>query len=60
MQAIYAIFITILFIGIGFFLLKNNKGIPSWVQILTQIEPNIWNFGVIIIATISIIKYFLY
>jgi len=57
MELIYAVIIPIFVIGVGFLLLQKNQGVPPLIQKLINLEPTIWTFGVILIGTLSIIKY---
>ena len=57
MDIVYALFIPILVIGFILFWILQTQGLPQWIQKLLDIEPSIWNFGVILIGTVSIIKY---
>ena len=42
---------------VGFTLLFMADGIPSWIQNLNRNSTNIWNFGIVVISTITVIIY---
>ena len=56
MELIYALLFPIILLSI-FTIFFSNKNIPDQIQRLINNEANIWNFGVILIGTVSIIVY---
>ena len=45
----------VLLIGLTLFFISD--GIPSWVQQLNRYSSTLWNFGIITLATITVIIY---
>ncbi len=42
---------------VGFTLLFMVDGIPSWIQNLNRNSTNIWNFGIVVMSTMTVIIY---
>ena len=42
---------------VGFTLLFMADGIPSWIQNLNRNSTNIWNFGIVVMSTMTVIIY---
>ena len=57
MNFIYALIIPILILGLIYILIIENKGIPLWMERVSDNSGAIWTFGVTAIALLSILKY---
>ena len=56
MELIFALgFPIILLIGLTFFFM--SEGIPAWIQNLSEKSSTIWNFGIVLMSSMSIIIY---
>ena len=42
---------------VGFTILFMADDIPSWIQNLTENSTNIWNLGIIVMSTMTVIIY---
>ena len=42
---------------VGFTLLFMADGIPCWIQNLNRNSTNIWNFGIVVMSTMTVIIY---
>ncbi len=57
MELILAIGIPIIILGIVYFLIINNQGLPLWVERITNNSGTFWTYGIVAIAALSIFKY---
>ncbi len=49
--------IPILILGLIYILIIENKGMPLWMERISDNSGAIWTFGVITITVLSILKY---
>ena len=57
MNFFYALVIPILILGLIYILIIENKGLPMWMERISDQSGAIWTFGVITITLLSIMKY---
>ena len=56
MELFIALGLTIVLL-VGLTLLFMSDGIPSWVQQLNRNSSTLWNFGIVTMATMTVIIY---
>ena len=57
MSFFYALVIPILILGLIYILIIENKGMPLWMERVSNNSGAIWTFGDITITSLSILKY---
>tara|TARA_Y100001968_G_scaffold14762_1_gene11878 strand:- start:903 stop:1088 length:186 start_codon:yes stop_codon:yes gene_type:complete len=57
MNLFLAVFIPILILGLIYILIIENKGMPLWMERISDNSGAIWTFGCIAITSLSILKY---
>ena len=57
MNFLYALVIPILILGLIYALIIENKGMPLWIERISDNSGAIWTFGAITITLLSILKY---
>ena len=57
MNPFLALIVPLLILGFVYILSIENKGLPQWMERLSDNSGTIWTYGVITITILSILKY---
>ncbi|ABX09447.1 Hypothetical protein P9211_15161 [Prochlorococcus marinus str. MIT 9211] len=57
MNPFLALILPLLILGFIYILIIDNKGLPPWMERLSDNSGTIWTYGVITITVLSILKY---
>ncbi len=57
MNLFLAFVIPVLILGFVYILIIDNKGLPLWMERLSDNSGTIWTYGVIAITVLSILKF---
>ena len=57
MDIFLALIIPLFIIGFVYILIIDNKGLPPWMERLSDNSGTIWTYGVITIIVLSILRY---
>ncbi|WP_036931517.1 MULTISPECIES: hypothetical protein [unclassified Prochlorococcus] len=57
MNPFLALIVPLLILGFIYILIINNKGLPTWMERLSNNSAAIWTYGIIAITVLSILKY---
>ena len=57
MNPFLALIVPLLILGFVYILIIDNKGLPQWLEQLSDNSGTIWIYGVITITVLSILKY---
>ena len=57
MNPFLALIVPLLILGFVYILIIENKGLPQWMEQLSDNSGTIWTYGVITITVLSILKY---
>ena len=57
MSPFLALIVPLLILGFVYILIIENKGLPQWMEQLSDNSGTIWTYGVITITVLSILKY---
>ena len=57
MNTFLSLIIPLLILGYVYIRIINNKGLPPWMEQLSDNSEAIWTYGIITITVLSILKY---
>ena len=57
MNLLIALIVPLLILGFVYILIIENKGLPEWMERISDNSGAIWTYGVIAITLLSILKY---
>ncbi|WP_072013148.1 MULTISPECIES: hypothetical protein [Prochlorococcus] len=57
MNPFLTLILPLLILGFIYILIIDNKGLPPWMERLSDNSGTIWTYGVITITVLSILKY---
>ena len=57
MNPFLALIVPLLILGFVYILIIENKGLPQWMEQLSDNSGTTWTYGIITITVLSILKY---
>ena len=57
MNLLIALIVPLLILGFVYILIIENKGLPQWMERISDNSGAIWTYGIIAITLLSILKY---
>ncbi len=57
MSLIYALVIPVMILGLLYFFIIENNGLPDWMERVSKNSGSVWTYGIIAIALVGILRY---